>query len=324
MKYKKIIGVIGLIAIVAISLSLYACEKQTPVEPKENKTAEPTGPVAELGDLAEVDFTLRLMNGTVVDTTDRELAEEAGLDQYKVGTQKMILGQSGKVKGFDEAIVGVELGETETKVIPPSQKVYEIQMNKTKKLHRFQPLNRKQAFKRSNFKEIFGKYPAERDVVFNFGRFPWKYRILNVSDDYVIGEMVVKQEERYQLPGMPWNSTVFEVYTDVVTFYHDPSEGQLIDTEFGKANITTTGKYVFINYMPVRGELLSKSASVGGVTVTKEFKIVEVTDKDFTIRQWGILEDKALELTVTLKNLTKNVKEIKPDKVKEKITTVSQ
>jgi hypothetical protein len=321
MKYKKIIGVIGFIAIIAISLSLYACEKPAPIEPKENQTVEPTGPVAELGDLVDIDFTLKLMNGSVVDTTDKQLAEKWGLDRYKIGTQKLILGQSGKVKGFDDAIMGVELGKTETKVIPPSQAVYELQINKTKKVHRFQPLNRKQAFKRSGFEKIFGKYPAERDAIYNFDRFPWMYRILNVSDDYVIAEMVVKQEESYHLPGMPWNSTVFEVYTDIVTFYHTPKEGQIIDTEFGKANITTTGKLVLINYMPVKGELLTKTANMGGITITKEFKIIKVTDKDFTIRQWGILEDKALEFTVTVKNLIKGVKDIKPNTIRERITS---
>ncbi|MBW3019528.1 hypothetical protein KY329_05085, partial [Candidatus Woesearchaeota archaeon] len=216
-------------------------------------------------------------------------------------------------------------GKEETKTILPSQPVYELEINKTKKLHRFQPLNRKQAFRQSDFKEIFGKYPAVRDVVFNFDRFPWKYRILNITDDgYVIAEMALRQGERYQLPSLPWNSTVFEVYTDVVTFFHDPREGQIIKTEFGDANVTTTGKSVFINYMPVRGQKFEKSMSVGGVAATQEFKVINVTDKSFTIRRIGILEDKTLELTATVKNITKSVKEIKPDRIKGKTTIVAQ
>jgi hypothetical protein len=257
-----------------------------------------------------------------VDTNNPELAEKAGLKNYQKGTYKFIVGQSGKVKGFDEAIEGIKLGETVERTILPSQQEMFIEKNLTNEIHRYKALNRAQAFKKENFEKIFGKPPIMNDVIYNFDMFPWKYQIYNITEDKVIGKIYVKEGEKYQLPGMPWNATVFQVYTDVISFFMTPKENQTIETDYGEAEVKTQRSKIYVTLNPEVGDVFEISTKgIGGMEIPVKFKVIEKDDKKFIIKRIGILEDKTLKLEVTLKELTKDVKKVKNGlKVKETAT----
>lgn len=81
----------------------------------------------EPGDQATIEYTGRLTDedGTVFDTSREEVAEEAGLAEaqpereYEPLTVEPGAGQL--IEGFDEGLVGLEEGDTETITVPPEK-----------------------------------------------------------------------------------------------------------------------------------------------------------------------------------------------------------
>ncbi len=77
----------------------------------------------EKGDTISVDYIGRLEDGTVFDTSEKEAAIEAGIysenRDYKPLTFTVGAGQM--IKGFDEAVVGIKVGEEKTLKIPPEE-----------------------------------------------------------------------------------------------------------------------------------------------------------------------------------------------------------
>ena len=88
-----------------LALLLFACTP-TGDQGVNETTAKESG--VQFGDLISVNFKLYLENGTLVDTNNPELAAKNNLKDYVKGPYKFILGQSGKVKGFDDAIDGLD------------------------------------------------------------------------------------------------------------------------------------------------------------------------------------------------------------------------
>ncbi|MFC7008423.1 FKBP-type peptidyl-prolyl cis-trans isomerase [Halalkalicoccus salilacus] len=81
----------------------------------------------EPGDQATIEYTGRLTDedGTVFDTSREEVAEEAGLAEaqpereYEPLTVEPGAGQL--IEGFDEGLIGLEEGDTETITVPPEK-----------------------------------------------------------------------------------------------------------------------------------------------------------------------------------------------------------
>lgn len=77
----------------------------------------------ENGDTISVDYVGKLEDGTVFDTSEKEAAVEAGIynemRDYKPLTFTVGAGQM--IKGFDEGVVGMKVGEEKTLEIPPEE-----------------------------------------------------------------------------------------------------------------------------------------------------------------------------------------------------------
>jgi FKBP-type peptidyl-prolyl cis-trans isomerase 2 len=88
----------------------------------ENIT-ESTSKKVENGDTISVDYAGRLEDGTIFDTSIKETAIQAGLynqmRDYKPLTFNVGAGQM--IKGFDEGVVGMQIGEEKTLTISPEE-----------------------------------------------------------------------------------------------------------------------------------------------------------------------------------------------------------
>lgn len=77
----------------------------------------------ENGDIISVDYIGKLEDGTLFDTSVKEAAIEAGIynqrRDYKPLTFTVGAGQM--IKGFDEGVVGMRVGEEKTLTIPPEE-----------------------------------------------------------------------------------------------------------------------------------------------------------------------------------------------------------
>jgi len=62
-------------------------------------------------DFVEIDFIGRIKGSGIFDTTKKETAKEAGIDDSKCQPMKICVGQRMLIKGFDDALEGKELGK---------------------------------------------------------------------------------------------------------------------------------------------------------------------------------------------------------------------
>ena len=100
--------------------------EETEVESEEAATeeteAEPTG--LQNGDFVRLEYTVRTVeDDTVVDTTSREVAEEAGIDEedYEFEPRTIVVGAGHVFESVDHALVGGEEGDTGTVEIPAAE-----------------------------------------------------------------------------------------------------------------------------------------------------------------------------------------------------------
>lgn len=76
------------------------------------------------GDFVRVEFTgRRAAGGAVFDTTDAAKAKEAGIfnERYKYGPSLVVVGKGMVVKGMDEALAGMSVGESRKLELQPEQ-----------------------------------------------------------------------------------------------------------------------------------------------------------------------------------------------------------
>ncbi|TFH05829.1 MAG: peptidylprolyl isomerase [Methanosarcina sp.] len=86
-----------------------------------NGTGE--GKAVKSGDNVQVDYVGKLEDGTVFDTSIKEVAQEAGI--YNQGRNYSPLaftaGAGQMIQGFDEGVIGMKTGEEKTITIPPEK-----------------------------------------------------------------------------------------------------------------------------------------------------------------------------------------------------------
>ncbi len=75
------------------------------------------------GDMIQVDYTGKLENGTVFDTSREDVAKQAGLyiDGRKYVPITFVVGSGQVIQGFDEGVLGMKIGEEKTLRIPPEK-----------------------------------------------------------------------------------------------------------------------------------------------------------------------------------------------------------
>jgi FKBP-type peptidyl-prolyl cis-trans isomerase 2 len=85
------------------------------------------------GDAVQVNYTGKLENGTVFDTSIEEVAKQAGI--YVSGREytplTFVAGAGQMIKGFDEGIIGMKVGDEKTITIPPEEAYGEYDKSKT-------------------------------------------------------------------------------------------------------------------------------------------------------------------------------------------------
>ncbi len=98
--------------------------------------------VLEKGDFVRISYTGRIRDtGDVFDTTSEKVAKEAGIysDEMTFRSESIIIGAGHVIKGLDEALIGLEVGEKKVIEVSP-EKAYGVRdpsMVKTYRLKEF-------------------------------------------------------------------------------------------------------------------------------------------------------------------------------------------
>jgi peptidylprolyl isomerase len=85
-----------------------------------------SGPVektVKAGDKVSVDYTGTFTNGTVFDTSIEKIAKESGVynSERDYKPLEFLAGAGQMIKGFDDAVIGMKIGESKNISIPPSE-----------------------------------------------------------------------------------------------------------------------------------------------------------------------------------------------------------
>jgi FKBP-type peptidyl-prolyl cis-trans isomerase 2 len=105
------------------------------------------------GDTVTIEYTGRLDDGSVFDTTDESVAEEAGLLDEQPNREfeplTIEVGAGNLIEGMEEGLLGLEAGDSETLTIPPEEAYGEASDDQTRE------------FERERFEEMVGQEAAE-------------------------------------------------------------------------------------------------------------------------------------------------------------------
>jgi FKBP-type peptidyl-prolyl cis-trans isomerase 2 len=76
------------------------------------------------GDFVEIDYTGRIKDtGEIFDLTDEKLAKSENIfnDKFKYGPVKLVIGEGFVLKGLEEALIGMKVGEEKTVALTPEK-----------------------------------------------------------------------------------------------------------------------------------------------------------------------------------------------------------
>lgn len=308
---------------VALLVLLVGCIGVAPT-PEENETLE-TG--VQKGDLVTVNFELYFDNGTLVDSNKPELIDGLVGSPYVRGFAKgpytFVLGQSGKVKGFDEAIIGMSDGQIKEQSIEPSEPEITLLVNKTQSFRREIVIPRMQGFPISSYDRIFNKRPIVGDIVHN-KTLQFKYQIVNITEKYAIGKIMAKEGEEYTLQSTYWPSKILKIADEDILFFQVPTDNQTAPTPFGNATVRVHGSSYSLNYHPEMGKVYNYSRTPDQIAIAEPFIVTEITDDSFTLKRFGLLSDKKLKLKVELLSHISDVKEVRNQSVIKSATVTAQ
>ena len=217
--------------------------------------------VVEMGDTVQVDYTGKLPDGTVFDTSDPEVALSA--DVYQEGRPYQPLqvgvGAHNVIKGFEDGLLGMKEGESRTLTIAPEDGYGPLDPTKIDVVPQLNDIPATQTFEFEReisvpaieFNMTFGtdyevgdiiplpdssinitvleigetvnlSYNLEVGDIVNGGETLWVDEVIEVNSSHISIKHNVEVGDIIQFPEYPWNSTVLEVTETNITMQHNP------------------------------------------------------------------------------------------------------
>ena len=222
-------------------------------------TSTQSSAVVEMGDTVQVDYTGKLPDGTVFDTSDPEVAVSAGVYQEGRPYQPLMVGVGAHnvIKGFEDGLLGMEEGESKTLTIAPEDGYGPSDPTKIDVIPQLDDIPATQTFMREigvpamQFNMTFGTGNKVGDIInvpdsainmtileigetvnisYNFevgdivdgGNTVWADEVIEVNSSHIVIRHNVEVGDIIQFPESPWNSTVLEVTETNITLQHNP------------------------------------------------------------------------------------------------------
>ena len=241
---KYYIGIVALAAILVGVLFITSMDGST---------------VVEMGDTVQVDYTGKLPDGTVFDTSDPEVAKSAGLYQEGRPYQPLpvVMGAQSVIKGFEDGLLGMKVGESKTLTIAPEDGYGPSDPTKIDVIPQLNDIPATQTFMREinvpaiQFNMTFGdenkvgdiipvpgssinmtileigetvklSYDMEVGDIVDGGETLWADEVIEVNSTQIVVRHDVEVGDIIQFPETPWNSTVLEVTETNITLQHNP------------------------------------------------------------------------------------------------------
>jgi len=242
----------------------------------------------KMGDNISVDYIGSLENGKVFDTSIEKVANENNLTSHGGGFKplKFTVGKGRVIKGFDEGVIGMKVGENNTITIPP-EKGYGI--TKTELIHVFPivqiipettEMPKEMEISLSQFERVVG--PGHKagetvgipntninftilnittsnvslsyklkvgDVIWSKGT-PWNETVIKIDNKNITLRANVSKNAIVQLQGAPWNSTVIGLDNVNITLRHNPIPETIVPSMFGQTKINFNETSIIMDENP--------------------------------------------------------------------------
>ena len=241
----------------------------------------------KMGDNISVDYIGSLDNGKVFDTSIEKVANESNLSRsgdYK--PLKFTVGKGRVIKGFDEGVIGMKVGETRNLTIPP-EKGYGL--TKTELIHVFPivqvipettEMPKEIEIPVSQFERVIG--PGHKagetvgipdtninltilnittsdvllsyklnvgDTIWSKGA-PWNETVINIENKNITVTANVSKNDIIQLRGAPWNSTVVGLDNVNITLRHNPIPETIVPSMFGQTKFSFNETSIIMDQNP--------------------------------------------------------------------------
>ncbi|MCD6383923.1 MAG: FKBP-type peptidyl-prolyl cis-trans isomerase [Thermoplasmata archaeon] len=192
--------------------------------------------VVKEGDKVTVDYIGRFPNGEVFDTSIRAIADNPLIPKSPGFTPQstyqpleFVVGSGRMIKGFEDGVIGMRVGETRNITVPPEEGYGPADPNlimwipETEFVPLFVNLTVEQ------FKENFSGEEPKVDAVYTHPFWGWPCKVVKIEGDRVTFQNTPRVGERYK--AFPWNSTVEDISVEqnriVVRHYTSEIEGYI-------------------------------------------------------------------------------------------------
>jgi FKBP-type peptidyl-prolyl cis-trans isomerase 2 len=216
--------------------------------------------VVEMGDIVQVDYTGKLPDGTVFDTSDPEVAKSAG--DYQEGRAyeplMVVMGTHKVIKGFEDGLLGMKVGESRTLTIAPENGYGPSDPTKIDVVPQLEDISAIETFEFEReinvpaiqFNMTFGtdyevgdiipipdsslnvtvleigdtvklSYNIEVGDIVDRGETLWADEVIELNSSHIVVRHNVEVGDIIQFPDRPWNSTVLEVTESNITLQHN-------------------------------------------------------------------------------------------------------
>jgi FKBP-type peptidyl-prolyl cis-trans isomerase 2 len=255
-----------LIIVLLLGLLMFGC-----IQPTDNgqTVTQNQTKVVKLGDNVTVDYTLKLANGSVIDTSFENVAKEAGLYQAQRTYQPItfLMGAGMVVPGFEKGVTGMAVGETKTFEVTPADGYGTYDQTLVYSAPLFYDVNKTEVVSKSLFDQQGIKLEIDKVINYKNGVM---INIKNFTNDTVTVEYVFLDGQTFNFNGMP--QKVIGINNDSATL---------------KFAVEKDQKYL----------ASLRTGAPGWVT------ILDVTNDTFTVDENHPLAGKMLYFTVTVKNI---------------------
>lgn len=189
----------------------------------------------KIGDNISVDYIGSLQDGKVFDTSIEQVAKENNL--FSPGRDytplNFTVGKGRVVKGFDEGVIGMKVGETKTLIIPPEKGYGPINPRAIQTIPIIQGVPANTTLPKIfnitilQFKQTFDSEPNV-GMIFKIPDTNINLTILNITSNNVSLAYSFKVGDQISSVNTPWNATVVKIDNKNVTVNYNAVKNSTI------------------------------------------------------------------------------------------------
>ncbi|MFC2143391.1 peptidylprolyl isomerase [Candidatus Aenigmatarchaeota archaeon] len=259
LKNLLIVVVIVIVGIAGYSLAYFT----TGTGNVTNVVADNGAQLVEAGNTIKVDYIGKLESGEVFDTSVQEVGEEAGIGRGVYEPLEFIVGSQQVIAGFDDAVIGMKIGDKKTVTILPEDGYGEYDENNVQQLSRERILDMIYELDKTleslpvdTFVMAFQTTPEEGGTAELNGI---TYIIDSVDEESVVLSYSAEVGDVINPSGNFWDSEVIEITNEKIILEHQVNDGDRFDTQIGYVMIEIDGdKIIETSYTEKGSEIVTQ------------------------------------------------------------------